>query len=88
MKDDAATTNYIRRYNEAAGNMDVCVEKELTEAAGGQIMAFSCNHDHIYVAVNNVGIIRTIQEHLDSSYIVMKNKVFMLYVVACCGIRV
>lgn len=55
MKDDVAATNYIRKYNGNTGNMDICIEKQFTDIAGEQIMAFSCNNENIYVMVNNIG---------------------------------
>lgn len=54
MKDDVATLSYIRKYNENIGNMDICIEKQFTDIAGEQIMAFACNNENIYVLANNM----------------------------------
>ena len=54
MKDDVAASSYIRKYNENIGDMDICIEKYFTDAAGGRITAFACNNENIYVMVNNM----------------------------------
>lgn len=53
-KDDLATATYIRKYNENTGDMDICIEKQFTDIAGEQIMAFACSSENIYVLVNNM----------------------------------
>ena len=52
-KDDSVTVNYIRKYNENTGDMDICIEKQFTDIAGGQIAAFACSNENIYVLVND-----------------------------------
>lgn len=54
MGDNSTTTNYIRKYNEKTNNMDICIEKEFTDNAGEQIIAFACNNEKIYVMINQI----------------------------------
>lgn len=54
IRDNSTETSTIRKYNENTNKMDICIEKELANNTGEQIIAFACNNERIYVIVNQI----------------------------------
>lgn len=52
IKDGSITTSCIRKYNKVNANLDICIEKQLVDNIGEQIISFACNNGDIYVLVN------------------------------------